>query len=616
MRRFGVLVRIAPYAGPTIAAPTEDHVPTRLPAHRPPRPCGLPVRLLVGLAVAALASAGTVGVTAGAARATGRPASAATRSLHRSPATATVRVAAQTARVAAHTATERRATDALAQALALFGGAAPSADQRSAAPSDAPRAAAPLAERRDPTMVLRDLARLAGDLPTATQRADAARILARPDDGQPPVKGEVDPKYRTDSVGSLCSDHFCVHWVEDGSVDAVSREGGGDGDVTTVPAWAQTTLHTMEHVYATEVGHLGYRAPLPDGSAGGTANDGTSRIDVYLADLGRHQIYGYCAGEEPDGRSVRQVPGYCVLDNDYSRAQFPVHTRLQNLQVTAAHEFFHLVQFGYDWSEDWWLMESTAAWMEDEVYDDVNDNRQYLAESPLSDPYIPLDYTDDNYQPYGGWVFWKFLSEWSRAGRAADPSVVRQVWQAAAGSTYSLGALRTVLRDRHSSVPRAFAVFGTWLRDPGRYFTEGRAYRTAPLDGSFTMTSAHRSTGTYGTPLDHLTHSFIRFRPGSRLTGRWRLRVSVDMAAPSRGSVAQLVVHLRSGHVSVVPVHLGSHGNGSRTVGFRRGSVARVELDLVNASVRFRCNQDTVLSCAGTPYDDGLRATFRATLVR
>jgi hypothetical protein len=88
------------------------------------------------------------------------------------------------------------------------------------------------------------------------------------------------------------------------------------------------------------------------------------------------------------------------------------------------------------------------------------------------------------------------------------------------------------------------------------------------------------------------------------------------MAGTARGSVAQLVVHLRSGHVSVVPVHLGARGNGVRTVGFRHGSVTRVELDLANASVRFRCGQDTEQSCQGTSYDDGLRARYRATLVR
>jgi hypothetical protein len=224
----------------------------------------------------------------------------------------------------------------------------------------------------------------------------------------------------------------------------------GDGNVLTVPAWVRTTSDTMEHVYAAEVGRLGYLPPRSD--AAGTV-DGDGRVDVYLADLGRQGLYGYCTSDQPDGDTARQVYGYCVLDNDYSHSQYPTHTALQNLQVTAAHEFFHLVQFGYDWWEDAWLMEGTAAWMEDEVYDGVNDNRQYLAQSPLAYPYIPLDYTSGDYQPYGAWIFWKFLSEWSGPGRASDPSVVRGVWEAAVGGRYSAGALRKVLQDRHTTVP-------------------------------------------------------------------------------------------------------------------------------------------------------------------
>ena len=81
--------------------------------------------------------------------------------------------------------------------------------------------------------------------------------------------------------------------------------------------------------------------------------------------------------------------------------------------MTAAHEFFHAVQAAYDWFEDAWFMESTAAWMEDEVYTDINDNLQYLTSSPLRHPEVPLDFgnTDDFYL-YGAWIWWRFLSEY------------------------------------------------------------------------------------------------------------------------------------------------------------------------------------------------------------
>ena len=49
------------------------------------------------------------------------------------------------------------------------------------------------------------------------------------------------------------------------------------------------------------------------------------------------------------------------------------------LRVTAAHEFFHAIQFAYDVKEDLWFMEGSATWVEDEVYDSINDNYQFLA---------------------------------------------------------------------------------------------------------------------------------------------------------------------------------------------------------------------------------------------
>ena len=75
------------------------------------------------------------------------------------------------------------------------------------------------------------------------------------------------------------------------------------------------------------------------------------------------------------------------------------------LKVTAAHEFFHAVQFAYDIGEDGWFMESTATWMEEHVYDAINDNLQYLATSPLAQPLIPLDQTS-GLRVYGAWIFW------------------------------------------------------------------------------------------------------------------------------------------------------------------------------------------------------------------
>jgi len=45
------------------------------------------------------------------------------------------------------------------------------------------------------------------------------------------------------------------------------------------------------------------------------------------------------------------------------------NTPLDNIKVTAAHEFNHAIQFGYDYWEETWLMEATATWIEDDTAD-------------------------------------------------------------------------------------------------------------------------------------------------------------------------------------------------------------------------------------------------------
>jgi len=61
------------------------------------------------------------------------------------------------------------------------------------------------------------------------------------------------------------------------------------------------------------------------------------------------------------------------------------------MKVTAAHEFFHAIQFGYPLGDGWdWWMEASATFMEDEAFDAVNDYRQYLRPW-LSSPEVPLD---------------------------------------------------------------------------------------------------------------------------------------------------------------------------------------------------------------------------------
>ena len=54
------------------------------------------------------------------------------------------------------------------------------------------------------------------------------------------------------------------------------------------------------------------------------------------------------------------------------------------MQVTAAHEYYHAVQFAYDAFEDGWFMEATATCGGAELFDGVETTRNYLSQAASS----------------------------------------------------------------------------------------------------------------------------------------------------------------------------------------------------------------------------------------
>ena len=83
-------------------------------------------------------------------------------------------------------------------------------------------------------------------------------------------------------------------------------------------------------------------------------------------------------------------------------------------------------------------MEGTAAWIEDEVYDRIDDNRQFLWNSQFQRPGRSLD-TGSGGSEYGSWGFFRYLSE------HFGSDVVHDAWAHADGAPggpndYSLAA--------------------------------------------------------------------------------------------------------------------------------------------------------------------------------
>jgi hypothetical protein len=333
------------------------------------------------------------------------------------------------------------------------------------------RAVASAVDPRSATVVLRDLAVQLPRLSEADRRL-ARAILARPTDGASEGAAGWDgiPKrYRK----RACNRRFCVHWVTRGDerpslADRRPRNGR--------PDWVDKTVANMHIVWNKEIRALGYRRPLSDRSSGSHhGGNPNRRIDIYIAQIGNRSLYGYCGTDEPrpSRTSNRRVSAYCVVDNNFRRAEFPSGAAgVSALKVTLAHEFFHAIQFAYDYFDNRAMMEGTATWMEDQVFTRVNDNRQFLAVSPLGpDPYAPLDLfrTSGTFAGwhYGTWIWYRFLSENLGSGAADFPLIVRRIWGQAVGPTRNgFGAIAPALANRGTRLLTQMKRFGEWNSAP------------------------------------------------------------------------------------------------------------------------------------------------------
>jgi hypothetical protein len=472
--------------------------------------------------------------------------------------------------------------------------------------------------RRDATLLLRDLAVRKREL-AGPERELAEALLARPDDADVPIGNGWTVAEAVDSpvCSSLPGVGVCVHWV-DSTSDAPSPD-----DVSPAngfPDWVDLVLATWENAWAQEVGAIGYRAPLPDGTLGDD-----DRLDVYVDDLGVDAVFGYCTSDDPgvDDPGDFDVWAYCVVDDDYAPAQYgSAHTPQEFLEVTSAHELNHASQFAYDWLEDVWLLEGTATNVEETVYPAVDDNVAFLRDvSPLTVPGSPLDRGGFLDSEYGSWIFWRFLEETIAGG---DPTIVREVWEradasagAAFGDQYSLQAARTELAERGHVFRNAFARFVTANR-LGDYDDAATAgYPVPPRTAAYGIGPQNRRIPWRSWRINHLAARFFSFQPSS--TGPANARLRLDFRLPLHGARATVVVVNRDGTVVRKRLNQGASGRIRWGAPFGRLQVARVHLVLSNGSVRMSCWRalgPPSYSCLGLPLDDGRIFSFRAQLVR
>lgn len=434
----------------------------------------------------------------------------------------------------------------------------------------APTASAP----GDLTSALTQLAAAVPSLHGA-DRARAKAILARPTADTTGVD-LIDYSYTEDqSLERRCSTHFCVTYTTAVGASNYVNQYGDRLDNSATAAEASRDLSVLEHVYSVETGTLGFRKPRSDAAtSNGSFTNYDSRFDVFLSDIGAGGYYGYCA---PDSGVSATSSAYCVLDNDFARSEF--HTTPSRARdVTAAHEFFHAIQYAYRIGEPYWFSEGTAVWMEDIVYNSINDYLQYLPASPIRKPLVPFT-SNGGFARYGAFAIFKFLT-----AHYSDRAFVRKMWERAAAGQGPLGAMKTVLGAHHSGFKAAAREFGIWNTLRTHTYPERKSYKPAGWWKTPTLKKSHTSTGKKHVAIKPLATAPVRLTPGKGLKKRARIKIHVDGPGKGHTPVVRVQIRKRNGHVATKTFKLGRRGNGTHSYDFNRRKVSSVVVTMTNAT--------------------------------
>ncbi|GAB4255815.1 hypothetical protein [Deferrisoma sp.] len=441
------------------------------------------------------------------------------------------------------------------------------------------------------TPVLRYVRARLERLPPAL-RAEAAELLGRASAGRGTAFRTAAGKTGAPALANrLVTENFSIEWGpdltnEDGSTPVI-RDQFGDPDIPdVVERWAAY----FEAAYAAEVGEMGYTHPAVEATL----------IPVYIGNSDPSKSLeniasGTYAYTQPDG-----VP-YIVVNNDLSfvppngegsSGLAKIHGAMK---ITAAHELFHVFHFLYEpdaWNpteDDWWF-ECSSTWMEDEVFDEVNDYYQYFNQAFRRQGWanflhegLPVRSTDPSYvtRAYGSVIFAKYLSE--HVGRR---QAMFDVWgRIRFDGQRILDALDAfATANGFAGLPDLFLGFvgATAVMD----YEEGANYGSVPLAGTSLESlnffglgylgaryeeetlAAGVSTFAYDTPTesgwgvatayrDPLTGRFVY---GRSLAAAGRVEVTLDL--PRSAEVYVGAARLTSGEVPAEPPAADGGGGG------------------------------------------------------
>jgi len=285
-------------------------------------------------------------------------------------------------------------------------------------------------------------------------------------------------------MNSLETEHFQIEFS-----DLTLAQTDSDGD--EISDVIETVAESVESSWDIIIDEMGYEEPM---------DDPIFKVMVILDDN-----YEY-VDENTMGITS-------VLSNGEPYIAIDPWMDELDLIVTAGHEFYHAVQFGYDVNFAYtyqginWA-EASATWMEDQLFDDINDYVSYMPDFfdyPDYSIFASIIPTDTLFE-YGLSIWPRFLSEYLE-GRN---HVIKDIWETYFDSSTDYEsdlklyeAVKAVLEDRGVTLEDAYQEFSLWNLDLSNY-EEGELYPGVyfvpdTVKGEYTQIPQEYAPALYGT---------------------------------------------------------------------------------------------------------------------
>lgn len=335
------------------------------------------------------------------------------------------------------------------------------------------------------------------------------RSLARLGEGNAPArseppKGLPDEEYDGDysPPNTMLTTHFRIGWWDDCDIQIDELETLGE---------------TLEWAWDVDIDQLDYLRPF---------NTDRYYTNVYIGNSG-----------EGSPNVSSSVGGYANIHEDEDLAYFVLNPRTfddpLDAESTPAHEFFHVIQFGYVFENgqlcyyyaypgpvlDFWFWEATATWSMNVVYPENNDYARYV-ELYAEAPHESLHTLVRDYYPYSRTLFVNYVEE-----HHGGVDWVRQVWEEC-DFHGSLSGIDGYLDTQGTDLAEAFVDF--MGRNAVMDYEDGAYYGTIETIASYTAYPVLEKSVTAAYRPRYLGANFIEFNTSVARTGRLTLSFDGD----------------------------------------------------------------------------------------